>query len=84
MDTDDQLTSDILAALACLPFEKQAERMRAAISEALKHLSTQRLERVRRRIELELDEAIPAVRMTMEIVEGQLALREIAGGAYWR
>lgn len=84
MDADDQLTSDILAALACLPFEKQAEGMHAAISEALKHLSTQRLEAVRRRIELELDEAIPAVRMTAEMIEGQLALREIAGGAFWR
>ena len=84
MDADDQLTSDILAALACLPFEKQAASMHGAISEALKHLSTQRLEAVRRRIELELDETIPAVRMTAEMIEGQLALREIAGGAYWR
>jgi hypothetical protein len=84
MDADDQLTSDILAALSCLPFEKQAEGMRAAIGHALKHMSTQRLLEVQRRINLELDDSIPAIRMTLEIIEGQLALREIAGGAFWR
>lgn len=84
MDGDDQLTSDILAALACLPFDKQAEGMRQAISGALKHMSISRLGEVRRRIEIELDETIPAVRMTLEIIDGQLALREIAGGAFWR
>lgn len=84
MDGDDQLTSDILAALACLPFDKQAAGMRNAISGALKHMSTSRLCEVRRRIEIELDETIPAVRMTLEIIDGQLALREIAAGAFWR
>lgn len=84
MDGDDQLTSDILAALACLPFDKQAEGMRKAISGAIKHMSTSRLMQVRHRIEIELDENIPAVRMTLEIIDGQLALREIAEGAYWR
>ena len=84
MNTDDQLTSDILAALACLPFEKQAEGMRQALSRALKHMSTARLCEVRRRITAELDEEIPAVRITLEIIDGQLALREVADGAFWR
>lgn len=84
MNSDDQLTSDILAALSCLPFEKQAEGMREAISRALKHMSTARLLEIRRRIIAELDETIPAVRITLEIIEGQLALREIAEGAFWR
>jgi hypothetical protein len=84
MDTDDQLTSDMLAALACLPFEKQAEGMRTAVSDALKHMSAWRLREIRRRIETELDENIPAVRATLEIIDGQLALRDIAEGAYWR
>lgn len=84
MDADDQLTSDILAALACLPFEKQAENMRVAVSESLKHMSTFRLNDIHRRILNELDENVPAVRMTLEIVEGQIALRDIAAGAFWR
>jgi hypothetical protein len=84
MDTDDQLTSDMLAALACLPLNSQAEGMRCAVSDALKHMSTWRLRDVRRRIEAELDESIPTVRSTVEIIEGQLALRDIAEGAYWR
>lgn len=84
MNTDDQLTSDILAALACLPFEKQAEGMRAALSRALKHMSTARLVEIRRRIAAELDESIPAIRITLELIEGQIALREIANGAFWR
>lgn len=84
MDADDQLTLDILAALACLPFQKQAEGLRGAISSALKHMSTQRLLITRGRIERELDESIPAVRMTLDLIDGQLALREIAGGAFWR
>lgn len=84
MDADDQLTSDMLAALACLPFEKQAEGMRHAVSCALKHMSEWRLREIRTRITAELEESIPAVRMTLEIIDGQLALREIAEGAYWR
>lgn len=84
MDADDQLTSDILAALSCLPFEKQAEAMRSAVSNALKHMSTCRLTTIRRRIAAELDEEIPAVRITLEIIDGQLALRDIAEGAFWR
>lgn len=84
MDTDDQLTSDILAALACLPFEKQAEGMRTAMSHALKYMSTSRLHEVRRRIAAELDDTIPAVQTTLDIIDGQVALREIADGAHWR
>lgn len=84
MDTDDQLTSDILAALACLPFEQQAEGMRTAIGRALKHMSSTRLREIKRRIEAELDVELPAVDSTVQIIDGQLALREIAEGAYWR
>ena len=84
MNTDDQLTSDILAALACMPFEQQAQAMREAISRALKHMSTARLLTIRRRIGDELDDSNPAVRITLEIVDGQIALREIAEGAFWR
>ena len=84
MDTDDQMTSDMLAALACLPFEKQAEGMRAALNQTIKHLSAVRLLEVRNRISAELDDAVPAVRMTLELIDGQLALREIAGGSFWR
>jgi hypothetical protein len=84
MDADDQQTSDILAALACLPYDKQAEAMRKGVSEALKHMSVYRLHEMRRRIDVELDESIPAVRMTEEMIDGQLALREIAEGAFWR
>ena len=84
MDADDQLTSDILAALACLPYEKQAEAMRVAVSKSLKHMSTYRLNEIHRRILTELDENVPAVRMTLEVVEGQMALRDIAAGSFWR
>lgn len=84
MDPDDELTSDILAALACMPFEKQTEGMVAAISVAMKHMSTCRLLHVRERISIELDENVPAVRTTLELIDGQLALREIASGAHWR
>jgi hypothetical protein len=84
MDRDDQLTSDILAALACQPFEKQAEAMSVAISAALKYMSSGRLRIARERIRFDLDESLPAVRHIVEMIDGQLALREIAGGAYWR
>lgn len=84
MDADDQLTSDILAALACLPFEKQAQAMRLAVNKALKHMSTFRLLETRRRIAVELDDSVPSVQATLEMIDGQLALREIAEGAIWR
>lgn len=84
MNGDDQLTSDILAALACLPFDQQAEGMREAISHALKHVSTARLLAIQDRVAAELDDTIPAVRTTLEIIQGQIALRDIADGSYWR
>ena len=84
MDADDRLTLDILAALASLPYDKQAEGMRTAISRSLKHMSCARLTAAHLRIENELDTSLPAVRATLQIIEGQLALREIADGAFWR
>lgn len=84
MDTDDQLTSDMLAALSCLPFEQQAEGMRAAVNQAIKYMSAVRLLEIRQRISDEMDDSVPTIRMTLEIIDGQLALREIAAGAYWR
>jgi hypothetical protein len=58
--------------------------MRTAISHALKHMSSARLQDVKRRIERDLDMEIPAVQATQQIIDGQLALREIAEGAFWR
>lgn len=84
MNADDEFTSEVLAALACLPSEAQARELSTALSLSLKHISAHRLLDLRRRIAQELDEANPAVRLSVDLIEGQLALREIGGGAYWR
>lgn len=84
MDTADDVPHRILASLATLPECEQAEAMRAAISHAMKQMSIYRILELRQRIHAGFDCDIPTVRTTLEMIDGQVALREIAAGAGWR
>ena len=84
MDAADDVPQRILASLAALPECEQAEAMRSAIGNAIKQMSIYRILELRQRIHGEFDPANPTVRATLEMIDGQIALREIAGGARWR
>lgn len=84
MENNDDLTTKILNSLSALPAEDQADMILAVISAALKHMSIYRILEVRAEILRELSGTIPLVAGTLQLIEGQIALREIAGDEYWR
>lgn len=84
MDAFDDVPRRILASLAALPECEQAEVMRAAIGGAIKGMSIYRILELRQRIQADFDCDNPTVCSTLEMIDGQVALREIAAGAGWR
>lgn len=84
MDPHNGVTARILASLAALPECGQAEAIRAAIGRAIKEMSIYRVLELRLRVRAEFDCDNPVVRSTLDMIDGQVALREIAGGAGWR
>jgi hypothetical protein len=51
---------------------------------ALKQMPIESIYEVRAEIEAQFPEEIPIVQSTLNLIDGQLALREIAGAAIWR
>ena len=84
MEPEDDLTSQILNSLGALPAEEQTEVMLEVISAALKLMSIYRILEVRGEIAAELNPAIPLVTATLDLIDGQIALRSIAGHLHWR
>lgn len=84
MDSHDDMTSRILASLAALPLHEQADAISALIGSVIKEMPRERILEIRDEIATELDERIPVVQATLDLIDGQLALREIAGSAIWR
>jgi hypothetical protein len=83
MESDD-LTTQILNSLSSLPAEAQAEVILAVISAALKNMTIYRILEIRTEIALELNTAVPLVQAALELIDGQIMLREIAGAEAWR
>jgi hypothetical protein len=84
METNDDLTTRIMNALNALPAEEQNEMILAVVSAALKDMSVYRLLAIRADICADLNAELPLVRATIELIDGQLILREIAGDDGWR
>lgn len=84
MDYNDDMTSRILASLAALPLHEQADAITALIGSVIKEMPHNRILEIRFEITRELDERIPVVEATLDLIDGQLALREIAGPDGWR
>jgi hypothetical protein len=84
MNSNEDLTSQILNSLNALPAENQAEVILAIIGAALKNMNVYRILEVRGQIVSELNASMPLVRAAIELIDGQLALREIAGDEGWR
>ena len=84
MKRDDDIASRIIASIAALPLREQADAIHALISEALKQMPLETIYEIRAEIREQIEEGIPIVRSTLDLIDGQLALREIAGAAIWR
>lgn len=84
MESDEDLTTQILNSLSALPAEDQAEVILAVISAALKNMSVYRILQIREEIASELNPALPLVSASLDLLDGQLALREIARDDGWR
>lgn len=84
METNDDMTSRILASLAALPLHEQADAISALIGSVIKEMPRDRIFEIRDEISSELDVRIPVVQATLDLIDGQLALREIAGNEIWR
>ncbi len=84
MESDHDLTSQILNSLSALSAADQAEVILAIISAALKTMSIYRILEIRAEIAVELNPTLPLVSGALELIDGQIALREIAGDDGWR
>jgi hypothetical protein len=84
MGPDDNIAARILASIAALPLHEQTEAIHALVGVALKQMPLEAIYSVRAEITDQFPEAIPLVRTTLDLIDGQLALREIAGSAMWR
>lgn len=84
MDYNEDMTSRILASLAALPLHEQADAITALIGSVIKEMSRDRILEIRFEITCELDERIPVVQATLDLIDGQLALRDISGQEDWR
>lgn len=84
MRPNDDIASRILASIASLPLHEQAEAIIALISTALKQMPVESIYDIRAEIQDQFPEGIPIVQAALDLINGQLALREIAGVAIWR
>jgi hypothetical protein len=84
MESNEDLTSQILNSLSALPAEDQVEIILAVISAALKNMSVFRILEIRAEIAVELNTSLPLVRAALDLIDGQIVLREIAGDEAWR
>lgn len=84
MDSNDDIASRILASIAALPAEQQAEAIHTLIGSALKQMPLETIWEMRAEISTQFDENVEIVRSTLDLIDGQIALREIAGTAEWR
>jgi hypothetical protein len=84
MGSNDNFASRLLATIASLPVNEQGDAIQTLISVALKQMPLESIYSIRAEITEEFTDALPIVKSTLDLIDGQLALREIAGGSSWR
>lgn len=82
---EEDIAARLMAAISSLPPEAQEDAVQAVLSGVIKQMPEDALETVRTEIAgMFPDEDLHIVRTTLDMIDGQLALREIAGAAEWR
>ncbi len=85
MNWDEDIASRLMAAIAALPPEEQTDAVHAVLSGVIKQMPLEALFDVRCEIAgMFEDEQLDIVRTTLDMIDGQIALREIGGSADWR
>lgn len=84
MGSNDDIASRILASIAALPLHRQTDAIHALIGSALKQMPLETIHEIRAEIVGQFPQEIPIVDSTLNLIDGQLALREIAGAEIWR
>jgi hypothetical protein len=85
MEWDDQIASRLMAAIAALPPEEQSDALQSVLSGLIKQMPIISLLEMRAEIETRfVDEELEIVRTTLDMIDGQMALREIGGDEEWR
>lgn len=84
MNFPNEFAARLMAAISALPVEERADAIHALLSDMLKQMPRSSIVQMREEVLEQFDEEIPIIRSTLDLMDGQLALREIAGSAYWR
>ena len=84
MRPNDDIASRLIASIAALPLHEQTEAIHSLISSALKQMPLETIHEIRAEIQAQFPPYIPIVRSTLDLIDGQLALREIGGAEIWR
>jgi hypothetical protein len=85
MEWDDQIASRLMAAIAALPPEEQSDALQAVLSGLIKQMPIISLLEMRAEIEARfVEDDLEIVRTTLDMIDGQMALREIGGDEEWR
>lgn len=84
MHNNDEITARILAAVAALPLHEQTVAIHSLVSSALKQMPAETIHDMRAEITAQFTDDIPIVASTLALIDGQLALREIAEEEPWR
>lgn len=82
--SQDDFTARILAHIASLPLHEQADAIHRLVSGAMKEMPSWAINELRSEISSQFPADVPIVESTLELIDGQLALRQIAGNAKWR
>lgn len=85
MEWDEDIASQLMAAIAALPPEEQMDAVHVVLSNLIKPMPFDALQEMRAEISVRFEgEDLEIVRTTLDMIDGQIALREIAGSAHWR
>lgn len=85
MNWDEDIASRLMAAIAALPPEEQTDAVHAVLSGVIKQMPLDALFDVRAEIAgMFEDEHLEIVQTTLDMIDGQIALREISEGEEWR
>lgn len=78
------MTSEIIESLSGLPADAESGELDDLLARPIKSLSLYRILELRCAIIATLDREAPIVSAALNLLDGQIALREIAAGAPWR
>jgi hypothetical protein len=84
MDPCNDLTFRLLESLSQLSPDDQARALNELLGKPIKGMTIYRVLEIRCAIVEALDPEVPIVAAALDLIDGQIALREIAAGASWR